>query len=184
MLSKHKAHLIKDPSKKSSAISTSMLVLCSLLLLVAHPLSWALPDDRKQPINVSADRAEKDDKKGTTVYIGDVIMTQGSIRVTGATVTIYDNNGTVDKMIATGKQDQPATFKQKPDAASEDVIAEAQTLEYRLDNETLLLEGEALLKQEGRTTNSNKIIYDMKTTVVNAGANDGRVIMVIPPNTK
>lgn len=160
-----------------------LLTTVLLGLSLASLQVQGLPDDRDQPINVTADRALKNDKKGIMIYEGDVVITQGSIKMTGDKVTIYNNNGNVDKIIANGS---PAHFKQKPDLQSEDVIANGDTVEYDLNKESLLLEGDALLKQDGRTTNSNKITYDMKTTVVNAGGNSGtgRVEMVIEPSKK
>jgi lipopolysaccharide export system protein LptA len=157
---------------------------CLLMLFTTiglHCLSInasALPEDREQPINVSADKAYKNDKKGTTIYEGNVIITQGSIRISGDKISIFDTNGTVNKMVAEGK---PAKFKQKPDAQSEDVIANGSTIEYDINKETLLLLENALLKQDSGTTNSNKITYDMSTAIVNAGDDTGRVIMVLEP---
>ncbi|MFT5117164.1 MAG: lipopolysaccharide export system protein LptA [Kiritimatiellia bacterium] len=139
----------------------------------------ALADDKDQPINVSADKARKNDKQGLTVYQGDVVITQGSIRITGEIISIYDTAGTVDKIVATGK---PAKFKQQPEPQSEYIIANGSTIEYDVKAESLLLLENALLLQEGNTTNSNKIIYDMKTAVVNAGDEKGRVIMTLKPS--
>jgi lipopolysaccharide export system protein LptA len=142
----------------------------------------ALPDDKKQPINVSADKARKNSNQGLTIYEGNVIITQGSIRITGNAVTIYDEAGTVSKMIAKGSQNTPAEFKQRPQPEGSDMVANGETIEYDINSEILLLLDNARLEQDGRITDSNKITYDMKTTVVNAGDTDGRVIMVIPPS--
>lgn len=154
----------------------TLLTFLGLCLSVNH--SIALPDDRDQPINVSADKAYKNGNKGTTVYEGSVVIVQGSIRISGDKVSIFDNDGTVNKIIAQGA---PAKFKQKPDALSGDIIADGSTIEYDVEKESLLLLEDALLKQDGRTTNSNKITYDLKTAIVNAGDNTGRVIMVLEP---
>ncbi|MGA4817094.1 LptA/OstA family protein [Pseudomonas aeruginosa] len=48
----------------------------------------APPSDREQPIRVQADSAELDDKQGVAVYRGDVVVTQGSTKLTGNTVTL------------------------------------------------------------------------------------------------
>jgi lipopolysaccharide export system protein LptA len=158
---------------------TFATLFISLLLMSAN-YSLALPDDKNQPINVSADKAQKNDKEGLTTYEGDVVITQGSIRITGQKIRIYDTAGTVDRMVATGS---PATFKQKPELNSEDMIAEGSSIEYEVNKELLVLLENALLKKEGNITNSNKIIYDMKTAVVNAGDDTGRVIMTLKPST-
>jgi lipopolysaccharide export system protein LptA len=158
-----------------------LFILLTCIACLNSSQTLALPDDREQPINVSADSAFKSEKSGTTVYKGNVIITQGSIHISGDKISIFDQAGTVTKMIAEGK---PAKFKQKPEVNSADVIANGFTIEYDINAETLLLLENALLKQESRTTNSNKITYDMKTEVVNAGDNTGRVIMVLEPSPK
>lgn len=142
----------------------------------------ALPDDRDQPIHVTADQARKNDKTGITQYLGDVLIKQGSIRVTGDDITIYDDNGTVIRIEANGI---PATFRQTPEVGGEDVVAKGNYLEYTLDSETLLIKKNAELTQEGNITKSEKITYDMKTTIVTAGDANGdpnnRVNTIIQP---
>jgi len=158
------------------------LILWSLCLvaLIQPYNAWSLAEDKKQPINVSADKAQKNEKQGLTIYEGDVVITQGTIRITGEKITIHDSEGNVSKIVALGT---PAKFKQKPDADSEDMIANGNTIEYNIQKESLLLTENALLKQEGRTTQSNEISYDMKTSIVKAGDNDnGRVIMTLQPS--
>src|SRR3546814_14353678 len=74
--------------------------------------AWALPEDREQPIRVQADTAELDDRQGVAVYRGDVVITQGTMKITGDTVTItQDDNGDVEVFNSIG---QPAYYEQKP----------------------------------------------------------------------
>ncbi|ODS23882.1 lipopolysaccharide transport periplasmic protein LptA [Candidatus Endobugula sertula] len=165
-----------------SFINSRCLCILSIIgLSIFSQSSFALPNDREQPINISANQAHKNSKQGVTVYKGNVIMTQGSINITADKVTIHDNNGEVDKIVATGT---PATFKQQPKPESGLVTAQALTLEYELKKESLVLLNEALLKQEGKTTRSNKITYDIKTAVMNAGDDTGRVQMIIKTTQK
>jgi lipopolysaccharide export system protein LptA len=166
-------------------VSYPLLISCliSSLLLVSN-IASALPDDRNQPINVSADTARKNGNQGLTLYAGNVVITQGSIRITGDEVAIYDTAGTVSKMIAKGNTNALAEFKQRPQPEGSDLIANGETIEYNVDNETLLLLENARLEDGGDTTESNKIAYDMKSTVVNAGDDNGRVIMILQPPKK
>ena len=62
-----------------------------LLLLLSLPaaLTHALPDDRDQPIHITADKALRDEKKGVTIYSGNVQMVQGSLELEADTLTIY-----------------------------------------------------------------------------------------------
>ncbi|MGS2717706.1 lipopolysaccharide transport periplasmic protein LptA [Eionea flava] len=149
------------------------------MMLIMPQAAMALPDDRQQPINVSADKARKNSNQGLTTYQGNVVITQGSIRITGDEVAIYDDNGQVNKMIAKG---QLAEFRQRPQINEPETIANASTIEYDINDETLVLLDNAKLEQAGDITTSNKITYDMKSTIVNAGDDNGRVIMTLQPS--
>ena len=64
----------------------------------------ALPTDREQPIRVQADSAELDDKQGVAVYRGGVVITQGTLKITGDTVTITQNaQGDIEIFTSVGK---------------------------------------------------------------------------------
>lgn len=154
-------------------------IICLFGLIFFSQLSTALSDDKKQPINVSADSAQKNDKKGIATYQGDVIITQGSIRITGDKITIHDADGKITKITADGS---PATFKQRPDNSQEDIVGESNTLVYDFKTELLTLTGNALLQQEGNSTKSNKIVYEMQESIVKAGDGNGRVNNVILPS--
>jgi lipopolysaccharide export system protein LptA len=53
------------------------------LLSISLASNWclALPDDREQPIHISADKALRDEKQGVTIYSGNVQMNQGSMHI-------------------------------------------------------------------------------------------------------
>ena len=49
--------------------------------LLAAPLTFALPEDRDQPIRIEADEALRDEKQGFTRYRGHVKMDQGTLHI-------------------------------------------------------------------------------------------------------
>ena len=52
-------------------------------LLATHATAgWALGSDRQQPIHIKADHITVNEKKGFSIYRGNVLMTQGTLRVT------------------------------------------------------------------------------------------------------
>ena len=63
-------------------------ILLGLGAALGSVSAWALPNDQQQPIRIQADDAQLDDKHGVATYTGDVIITQGSMKVTGNKVTI------------------------------------------------------------------------------------------------
>ena len=61
--------------------TVSALLLAALV--AGAPAARALSTDRDQPIEIEADFAELDDSRGVTMYKGNVIVTQGSLKLTG-----------------------------------------------------------------------------------------------------
>lgn len=154
------------------------------LLSALHASAWALKSDRDQPIHLEADNVELDDRQGISVYRGNVVITQGTMRITGDQVTVYTKpNGDLDHAVSVGK---PATYQQRPDNKPEDVRARALTMEYFADKDTVILTDEARLWQGPNTFTSKKIIYDVANDHVDAGKDTGgsRVRITIHPERK
>lgn len=165
-------------------------LLFSLGATLGSASVWALPSDRDQPIRVQADSAELDDKQGVAVYRGDVVITQGTLKITGDTVTITQNaQGDIDVFTSVGK---PAYYEQKPSADKQIVKAYGLTIQYFAANERIVLIDQAKVVQEGNTFEGEKIVYDTQRQIVNAGRATGtnvstprpRIDMVIQPQKK
>ncbi|MES2820672.1 MAG: lipopolysaccharide transport periplasmic protein LptA [Pseudomonadota bacterium] len=158
-----------------------------LLFSLASSAAWALPSDRNEPIRVQADSAELDDKQGVAVYRGDVVITQGTLKITGDTVTITQTpSGEIEVFTSVGK---PAYYEQKPSVDKEVVKAYGLTIQYFAANERIVLIDQAKVIQEGNTFEGEKIVYDTRRQIVNAGRATGtnvtsprpRIDMVIQP---
>ena len=84
-----------------------------LFLTLVFNSAYCLSTDSEQNIEIEADAAEMDDVKNITTYRGNVIVTQGSIRMTGHTMTVYfDDNRDMMLVIMDGT---PAKYRQLPD---------------------------------------------------------------------
>ena len=143
--------------------------------------AYALQSDRTQPITIDADTAERDEGAGTTTYSGRVEMAQGSMRINADEIVIFNTKDKVSKIVAKGR---PAQYQQTPNDNEGKVIAKANVLEYRLDQESLRLLDGASLQQEGTSLSGSRIEYDVRKSVVKAGSTQDqkeRVRMVIPP---
>ena len=165
-------------------------LLISLGLAAASSTSWALPSDRDQPLRVQADSAELDDKQGVAVYRGGVVITQGSLKITGDTVTLTQNQtGDLEVFTAVGK---PAYYEQQPSADKQIVKAYGLTIQYYASNERIVLIDQAKVIQEGNTFEGEKIVYDTQRQIVNAGRATGsnvsmprpRIDMILQPRKK
>jgi len=152
--------------------------------LVLAGRALALPTDSQQDLFLEAESLEYDEQAGTITYSGSVSMKQGSMLIEADKVVIFGNIERATRVTAHGK---PAKFQQTPEPGSEPVVAVANELEYQVSSKALLLQGDALLEQEGASLSSNRIEYDVQRAVVIAGvptntSSDGkRVRMVIPP---
>ena len=146
-------------------------------MLAASP-AMALDSDRDQPMYIEADRATMDEGKGIGIYRGDVRIRQGSMHLQADTVTVYLEDGRIVRAVAVG---EPARYRQRPEGREQDVHAEAGRMEYFLDPERIVLTGDALVRQEGDTFRSERIVYDIVRDTVDAGTGEDRVRIVIQP---
>ncbi|KNC14383.1 MULTISPECIES: lipopolysaccharide transport periplasmic protein LptA [Pseudomonas] len=164
--------------------------LLSLSAALGSASAWALPTDRDQPIHIQSDDAQLDDKQGVATYKGNVIITQGSMKITGNTVTITRNaTGDVDVFTAVGNL---AYYEQKPAVDKPIVQAYGVTIQYFAAQNRIVLIDKAKVINDGNTSEGEKIVYDTVRQVVNAGRATGskvttprpRIDMVIQPKKK
>ena len=164
-------------------------ILLGLGAALGSVSAWALPNDQDQPIRVQADDAQLDDKQGIATYTGNVIITQGSMKVTGNKVTMTRTPaGDIDVVTSVGNL---AYFEQQQSAAKPDKMKGwAVTIQYQAQKDTVILTDRAKVENEGNTTEGEKIVYNTKTQVATAGRGGNvtaprqRIDMVIQPKKK
>ncbi|MDO9104582.1 MAG: lipopolysaccharide transport periplasmic protein LptA [Methylovulum sp.] len=160
-----------------------IIFCCALLLAGQAGVTSALESDADQPITIDSNTATYDDASATSIYTGNVISVQGSIRVNSDKLVVYLKDGEAEKLVFTG---QRAKFKQTPSAGSEDIIGEALTGEYFPKKNLLILIDEATVTQGNATYASKYIEYDIKSSLVKAGEKSSdakRVHVILKPNT-
>jgi len=145
--------------------------------------SGALDSDRDQPIQIEADVAVRDEGAGETRYEGNVILTQGSLRITADLISIKHDSVAADKIIATGR---PATLVQQPASDQAPVDASARLIEYIRSEDLVRLIDEARIIQDGSVLSGDRIEYLVTQKKVKAAGStssrgEGRVEVVIPP---
>jgi lipopolysaccharide export system protein LptA len=166
--------------------SLHKLIVSSLILVLNSPVLYALSTDKNQDIEIESDSVYLDDTQNIGIYNGDVVVIQGSIRITGDTLTIhYNNESDIDKIIVEG---QPATFRQLPDDSTVYDEAEALIMEYHENNNLIILTNSAQVKQGDRRLIAEHIEYDTDLSQVSAtgtppnsdSTQDTRVRLIIP----
>jgi len=144
----------------------------------ALTVASAKTDDPNQPIDVSADRSEYDDKAGIQRLIGNVEITQGTMQITATEVAIHLKDNRLARIEGSGS---PIRFEQLNDA-DELVVGEANRIDYNATEGTLVLSGNARLQQPRQELNSNRIEFDVRAQTVKAdGGDSGRVSIRIQP---
>lgn len=166
-------HLPRKPLRHVTAL---------LLSLLLSGGAAALPEDRDQPIHITADQALRDEKKGMTIYSGNVHMNQGSMQIDADKITIYHTTEDVERVIAVGN---PARMQQQPDPEKGPVFARAHVITYYRDEERVHLEQEAHIERDGATVTGDSIDYFIAEELVKADSDQAqagsRVQVVIPP---
>ena len=162
----------------------SQLSKFSFALVFGATLSinvFSLPDDREQPIRITADQALRNEKEGFTVYTGNVEMVQGTLHITANKITIYRIVEEADKIVAKGR---PAHLQQQPELEKGLVNAHAEIIEYYKDEARVHLKQNARIEQDGSQVTGDTIDYYVNEQLVKAGSNrskeDSRVVVVIP----
>lgn len=153
---------------------------CMLILLFA---SLVMPGQglTAPAIEIEADKVEHDQEKGAIVYTGNVLISHGTLEIHAASLTVEQNadGGHVARV-----NGSPMTFSQHN--AGKSISGQAMQASYDVDTEKLTLLSDAIVRQDGDTITSDRIIIDMKTGVATAGnkqSNSSRVHTVIKSRT-
>tara|TARA_R110002072_G_scaffold86030_3_gene194318 strand:- start:365 stop:937 length:573 start_codon:yes stop_codon:yes gene_type:complete len=146
----------------------------------------ALPEDRDKPMRITADKAERDDVNGITIYTGNVILIQGTLKVEADKLTIYHQvDEDPSEIVAEGK---PAKWQQKPERDKETVFARARVITYYKAEDRVNLQTDGYVEQDGSVVNGDSIDYFIEKQLVKAKSDQNRkgdrVVVVIPPSAQ
>lgn len=159
--------------------------ILAVCLFAASPYALGLNSDHNLPIDVLADSATIDERKGISEYQGKVSIKQGTLLIQADHVQIITENGEAIQIIASSAKgsDLLAHYEQQPDNEEQLVIGDAQQITYQIVEKHLLFKGNASLKQTDKTSLSAELLsYDIAKGIVNLdGQDDKQVIMTITP---
>lgn len=172
--------VVRTPASPSSRVSAPALAACALALaLAAVRPAMALESDTRQPMLIEADRVEVDEGQSTSLYLGNVQVDQGTMRLLADRVTVHHRADRRPRyIIARG---QPAFFKQQLDGEDGEMQAYANRMDYDAERDELILTEQALVIQGQDRIASDRIVYDRAHARVRAGAGE-RVKITITPD--
>ncbi|WP_196798060.1 lipopolysaccharide transport periplasmic protein LptA [Colwellia sp. PAMC 21821] len=136
----------------------------------------------EQEIKISSSRQAADLKNKIFSYIDNVIIAQGTLTIHAELVQVITEDKSDNKIyIAKGS---PATFEQTLQDGSP-INLQANEIRYEPSMNTVVISGNALLRQEGSEVSGSKITYNFDTEYVNAESLDNaKVETVLQPKNK
>lgn len=153
----------------------TLLFIASLLL--AHN-AWAAPAsaaDEEFVFRAERATANLDDKSGHARYEGNAELIQGKRVLKADIIDFQTENNQVSRVEAQGS---PVSLEDE----EQQLFAQARTLIYNVTSQTLFLQGEARLSQQGRQFEGDELEYDLAARRIRAsgGTEGGRIKLVIP----
>lgn len=151
--------------------------------------SWSTKTE-KHTVNIKANSLLLDEKKGISEYKGKVLFTKGSLIIKANAITLFYKNNKLIKAMISGF---PADVKHKPDNEAK-MHSQANNMEFFVEEERLVLQGDAFVKQGNRHFSGEIIEYDTQQRSITAAGNQdtiknskntppkGRVHVIIGPN--
>lgn len=169
--------------------SLNKVVLCSLLLLVWSGMVRAENADRDKPIHLESDRVVIDDVMQTSVFEGNVELTQGTLKIQAEKIVLTQDKEGNKHCTATGNL---ASFRQKHEGSEEYMEGYGKRIEYDTRAEKVDFFGQARVKRAQDDVQGDHIAYSTRTEVFQVSGdpdnindpNKGRVHAVIQPKNK
>ncbi|ASP47454.1 lipopolysaccharide transport periplasmic protein LptA [Cognaticolwellia beringensis] len=161
-------------------LKNNLICLTAFALLV--PAVSAEKFNVEQEIKISSSRQAADLKNKIFSYIDNVIIAQGTLTIHAELVQVITEDKSDNKIyIAKGS---PATFEQTLQDGSP-INLQANEIRYEPSMNTVVISGNALLRQEGSEVSGSKITYNFDTEYVNAESLDNaKVETVLQPKNK
>jgi lipopolysaccharide export system protein LptA len=143
-------------------------------------MSFATSPDDSQNLEISSEAFEYREKDGVATYQGHVEAIQGSRRINGDTLEVYrGKSGGINKIVVYGK---PATHESLPDPEKPLFHAQANTITFEMDKNTLTLLKNARVEQGGDVYEAPLIEYDITQKVVRSPeSGSGRTTITLKP---
>ncbi|AXW86690.1 lipopolysaccharide ABC transporter substrate-binding protein LptA [Lonsdalea britannica] len=155
-------------------------LIASSLFSASMPV-LALTGDTDQPIHIDSDQQSLDMQGNVVTFTGNVIVTQGSIKVQADKVVVTRPQGQQGREVIEGFGN-PATFYQMQDNGKP-VKGHSQKMRYELDKDNVILTGDAYLEQLDSNVKGDRITYLVKQQQMQAFSDKGkRVTTVLVPS--
>ncbi|WP_299348958.1 lipopolysaccharide transport periplasmic protein LptA [uncultured Shimia sp.] len=137
------------------AALTLSLMLPSLVFAQGMQIGFgSLQQDSDQPVEITADSLSLNQTDGTALFQGNVLIIQGTMRMTAPEVLVFYNEDTsgISRLETDGGR---VLIVKDGDAAEADVA------NYNIEDGIVVMTGDVLLTQGNNTLNSNRMTADL-----------------------
>ena len=165
------------------------LILVSAALLLAFP-ALAEKADRNKPIHLEADRVTVDDAKQIATFIGNVVLTQGTMVMRGDRMEVRQDRDGFRQGTMWGNL---AYFRQKREGYDDFIEGWAERVEYDGRADKVQMHNRALLKRGQDEVRGSYISYDSNseffqvdgaTKSAKSSGPDSRVRVILQPKPR
>ena len=163
-------------------------IACISLCISANVYAEAA--DKDKPIELEADSVIVDDAKKISTYLGNVILTQGTLVIRAAKLVVREDRNGFQHSTSTGN---PTTFKQKREGKNEYMSGSGRRIEYDGRMDKVQLYTKAWVKRGEDIVYGDYISYDANAEYAeviggkkseSGGPSSGRVRAIIQPKKK
>ncbi len=145
-----------------------------ILLPLLSSLAFAMPGDRDKPIEIEAESVVVDESTGFNQFMGNAIVTQGSLILSAELIEVQTSDEEVESMVAKGSQQKPAKYIQEQPNQAHFIEATAVEIVYDVDKGIVILIGDAHLVQGFDSFSGETLEYDVDNDkVLVKGSEDG-----------
>ncbi len=137
--------------------------------------------ENDDPIHINARSVEANEKTGTAVYRGNVMLEQGKLSIRADRLEVRSRQNQTEYVVATG---QPVKLRQQADGQNEEIQAVAGKVEYHVTSGKVDMTGEVTLRQGGDLFTGHVLHYDLHEQRLSAEGddrNDGGIKVIIQP---
>ena len=173
-----------------------LVVPFSITVLLVPAIACAEKADRQQKLRMEAKQGSAEGSKDINVkkLEGDVVITQGTMRITADRAVVKETEGDVFAELF-GNAASQITFRQKREGENDFVEASADRAEYvdksgaiRLFSKVRFKSGGDLVDSEYMQYNTNTEKMELRNQVPGGkpktGTNEGRVVFEVTPRNK
>jgi lipopolysaccharide export system protein LptA len=124
-----------------------LLAIASVQVLLYPSVALAERADRDKPVHIEFQTTELGDRDKTTIFKGNVRLTQGNLEISCDRLVIAEDAGGYYHGVATPKVGELAKFKDKLEGKNEQVYGEAERIEFDTRQDKIRLFERAYVKK-------------------------------------